>query len=57
MDLSSKHIIMLFYTCITVWVGPVIKNDFSYILYFAFAVGVISLKPFALKKKNGGEDK
>ena len=50
-------IIMLFYTCITVWVGPVIKNDFSYILYFAFAVGVISLKPFALKKKNGGEDK
>ncbi len=50
-------IIMLFYTCITVWVGPVIKNDFSYILYFAFAVGVVSLKPFSLVKKNGGESK
>lgn len=47
--------IMAFYSCVTVWGSSLIKTDFSYVVYFAFAVGIISLKPVVLMKKKEGK--
>ncbi len=47
--------VMAFYACVTVWGSSLIKTDFSYIVYFAFAVGIISLKQVVVIKRKEGK--